>query len=432
MYPNLYYLLRDLFGIRLQGLKFVNSFGFFVAIAFIVGAMVLSSEMKRKERLGLLTYTESEVLVGTGPSWGEVLLNAFFGFLLGFKFIGAFLQSGSVFDDPQGYLFSSRGSWLAGIVLALILGGLKFWEGQKTKLAKPDKRTIRIWPHDRVGDIIIMAAIFGFAGAKIFHNLENWGTFVKDPMGSLFSAGGFTFYGGLICATAAIVYFAKKHKIGLWHLADTFGPAMMIAYAVGRIGCQVSGDGDWGVPNSAYVADQNAKVRLAAPGEFEKSITDNFGYYKQEFETLGEITTITDVPHIALKAPGWLPDNFVAYSFPHNVNEVGIKLANCTDDKYCNYLPAPVFPTSFYETIACTLLFLVLWGLRKRIKTAGIIAGIYLIFNGLERFFIEKIRVNTHYHFLGLEPTQAEIISFFLVLSGIAIIIARSRATKTA
>ncbi len=429
MYPNLYYFFKDIFGIELQWLKFVNSFGFFVAIAFIVGAVVLTSEMKRKERLGLLSYQEDHILIGKGPNWSEIILNCFFGFLIGFKLVGTFFQSDTVLNDPQAYLFSSRGSVLAGILLAAILGGLKYWQGQKEKLAKPEKRKIRIWPHDRVGDIILLAAVFGFAGAKVFHNLENWDDFVKAPIVSLFSAGGFTFYGGLICATIAIVIFAKKHKIGLWHLADTFGPAMMIAYAVGRIGCQVSGDGDWGIPNSAYIADENAKVILADSTGFEKAITNNLAYYKEEFKTLGEVKTSADVPHLSVKAPSWLPDWFVAYSYPHNVNEVGIKLANSTDEKYNTYLPAPVFPTPFYETIACTLLFLVLWGLRKKIKAAGVIAGIYLIFNGIERFIVEKIRVNTHYDLWG-HPTQAEIISFFLVLMGICTIVWRSRVKE--
>jgi len=431
MYPNLYYIFRDAFGIKIEWLKFVNSFGFFVAVSFIISAMVLAADMKRKERLGLLTYQEADILVGKGANWGEVLLNAFFGFLLGFKIIGCAFQSEPVFNDPQGYLFSSRGSIGAGLLLAIVFGGLKLYYGQKEKLTKPEKRTIRIWPHDRVGDIIILAAVFGFAGAKVFHNLENWDDFIKHPLASIFSAGGFTFYGGLICATIAIIVLAKKHKIELWNLADTFGPTMMIAYALGRIGCQVSGDGDWGVPNSAYAADSTANIVLADSTVFKKTIADNLAYYKDEFRTLGEVNTAADVPHLAVKAPSWLPDWAFAYSYPHNVNEVGIKLSNCIDDKYCNYLPAPVFPTPFYETLMCLVLFFILWGLRSKIKTPGVIAGLYLIFNGVERFFIEKIRVNTHYHIFGMEPTQAEIISFLLVLIGIVIIVVRSRSKET-
>ena len=51
MYPNLYYFFREVFGIQWQWLKFINSFGFFVALAFIAGAIALTAEMKRKERL---------------------------------------------------------------------------------------------------------------------------------------------------------------------------------------------------------------------------------------------------------------------------------------------------------------------------------------------------------------------------------------------
>jgi prolipoprotein diacylglyceryltransferase len=77
-----------------------------------------------------------------------------------------------------------------------------------------------------------------------------------------------------------------------------------------------------------------------------------------------------------------------------------------------------VFPTPLYETIACTLLFGVLWYFRKRLKVAGQLFGLYLILNGIERFLIEKIRVNSTYSILGFHPTQAELIAVFLVLAG--------------
>jgi prolipoprotein diacylglyceryltransferase len=86
---------------------------------------------------------------------------------------------------------------------------------------------------------------------------------------------------------------------------------------------------------------------------------------------------------------------------------------------YCNQLANPVYPTALYEVIACLLLFGVLWFLRTRIKVAGRLAALYLMFNGIERFLVEKIRVNTKYVDLPFQPTQAEIISLCLFLGGV-------------
>ena len=145
----------------------------------------------------------------------------------------------------------------------------------------------------------------------------------------------------------------------------------MLSYTVGRIGCQMSGDGDWGIVNLA-------------------------------------------------PKPDWLaifPDWVWSYDFPNNVINAGVYIEGCTG-RFCSVLPEPVWPTSLYETIMCLILFSLLWLLRKKISIPGLIFSIYLILNGTERFFIEKIRVNTEYDFLG-GITQAEIISFCLVITGI-------------
>jgi len=87
-------------------------------------------------------------------------------------------------------------------------------------------------------------------------------------------------------------------------------------------------------------------------------------------------------------------------------------------EPYCYELANPVWPTAFYEVVMCLLIFSFLWVIRKRIRIPGMLFCIYLAMNGVERFFIEKIRVNTEYNILG-GITQAEIISFFLVLIGL-------------
>ena len=107
-----------------------------------------------------------------------------------------------------------------------------------------------------------------------------------------------------------------------------------------------------------------------------------------------------------------------AYTYPHNVNEDGILLNDC-EGKYCRALPQPVFPTPFYETVICGLLFLFLWLIRRRIKIPGVMFCIYLILNGIERFFVETIRVNSTYSIFGFHPTQAELISSAFVLTGL-------------
>ena len=72
MYPNLYYAFKDLFGLEFPFLRFVNTFGFFVALAFLAGAWVLSREMGRKSKAGFFTPTESELIIGEPASWSEL------------------------------------------------------------------------------------------------------------------------------------------------------------------------------------------------------------------------------------------------------------------------------------------------------------------------------------------------------------------------
>lgn len=428
MYPNLYFFVKAVFGVELQGLKLVNTFGLMVALAFIAAAIALTSELKRRESNGWLNFSVAKIVVGKGADWSEVMWNAFFGFLFGWKFIGFFLNKEEALSDPQSFLMSGSGSIPAGLLLAAIFAGYKWYSGNKTKLAKPETRNIRIWPHERVGDLIIMAAVFGFGGAKIFHNLENWDQLMADPIGSLLSFSGLTFYGGLICAGAAIIYYARKHRINLWHLTDSFGPALMLAYAVGRIGCQVAGDGDWGILNSAYVADEQGKAVLAEGNDYKEEVANYLDYYKRSFREVHSVDSIGDVLNAPFKAPSWLPEWTVAYTYPHNVLSEGRALPGC-EGQWCSALPVPVYPTPFYETLMGLTLFSILWGLRKRLKAPGMLFGLYLVFNGLERFLIEKIRVNTTYKLAGLEITQAEIISLILILIGLSIIFIRRKAT---
>ena len=382
MYPNLYYLIKDFFGIELNALKLVNSFGFFVAMAFVASGYVLYLELKRKSALGEFTYTEEKEIIGAPATTGELLSAGFFGFIFGYKLIGAFIIADAL-SNTQAFILSLEGSMGAGILVAAIMVYLKWKEKDKVKLTKPETRTVHVWPQDRVGDIVLKAALWGFLGAKIFHNLENLEEFSRDPIGSLISFSGLTFFGGLILATIAIIYYLKKEKISVIHFADAMAPTMLFAYAAGRIGCQISGDGDWGIVNTN-------------PKPF-----------------------------------GWIPDWAWAYQYPHNVVNEGVAIPGCVG-AYCNQLPLPVYPTALYEIIMMFILFAIMWSFRKKVTQPGILTGVYLIFAGGERFLIEKIRVNNKYDFLPFHPTQAELISVILIIFGLLFLIkSKTWFTKT-
>ncbi len=413
MYPNFYFFLKDIFGIEPPGFtRFINSFGLLVAVAFVVAAFFLRSELKRKESLGDLKPIDEKFIIGKPASIAELIFNLFFGFFVGYKILGIFFNDENI--NPQEYIFSSQGSVPGGLLLGLLFAGLKYFEKKKQQLVKPEERKIKIWPHERVGDITVYAALSGFLGAKLFDNLENWDRFIQDPIGNLLSPSGLTFYGGLILAAITVILFARGKKIGIRHLIDSAAPALMIAYAIGRLGCHVAGDGDWGIFNSAYKVSAENKIVPAADWEFHNQLMNNQEYTRTLISEYGHLDSI---PHARVEGLSFLPNWFWAYHYPNNVNEVGVAISGCSG-QYCNQLSPPVFPTPLYEIIVCTLFFVILWLIRKKISVPGRLFSVYLILNGIERFFIEKIRVNSTYDIFGFHPTQAELISVLMMLIG--------------
>ena len=369
MYPTISHLLFDLFGINIP--LPIQTFGFWVAIAFIFASWIISNELKRKEKEGFLSSTKVNEIIGESLTTSEIISSLLTGFFIGFKFIEALFHYTDLVNNPQDFILSTRGNLLGGILIAAISFYLKWTENNKTKLATPKTIEKIVHPFELVGNMTMIAAVSGIIGAKIFHNLENMDAFLADPIGQLISFSGLTFYGGLIAGAVSVIWYANKYKINTKHLIDSAAPGLMLAYGVGRIGCQMSGDGDWGIDNLA-------------------------------------------------PKPEWmsfLPDWMWSYTFPHNVINAGVPIEGCTGN-FCMELANPVWPTAFYEVIMSLAIFGILWAMRKHIKVPGALFFIYLAFNGVERFFIEKIRINTEYNILG-GITQAEIISFSLILTGI-------------
>ena len=381
MYPTLYDLVLDLFGISIPPFRLVQSFGMMVALAFVAASMDLKSELKRKEGLGLLSPVKKKIWKGKTSTLSEKIVSGIVGFAIGYKFLAIVLDFDRVVANPQAFILSAEGNVLGGILGAALSVGTRIWEDRKEALSEPREVEMNVHPYEQVGTITILAAVFGILGAKLFHNLENLDELMADPINALVSFSGLSFLGGLICATIAILWFAKKNNIRLLHLTDAALPGLMLAYGIGRMGCQIAGDGDWGIPNDA-------------------------------------------------PKPEWLsflPDWAWAYNYPNNVLGIDLK-ADYAQMGYVS-LTGYAWPTPIYETTMALIIFGFLWFMRTRWTTPGMVMSWYLILSGIERLAIEQIRINNEYPIFG-GVTQGEIISTILIVLGIVFLFLMPKVGK--
>lgn len=212
-------------------------------------------------------------------------------------------------------------------------------------------------------EITLMAIIFGIIGSKLFHLFENWEAFTNDPVGMAFSPGGLTYFGGFILASAAIFIYGKKKKIPFLVLADSAAPSLAIAYGIGRIGCHLAGDGDYGLPT--------------------------------------DLPWGTDYSNGTVPPSEMFRGSEVAASFPGGV------VPDTT----------PLHPTPIYEFLIMLGIFFLLWKLKDKNWKDGKLFMVYLVLAGAERFSIEFIRLNPRL-FLGL--SEAQLISVLLIVCGFA------------
>lgn len=217
--------------------------------------------------------------------------------------------------------------------------------------------------------ITMFALIGGIVGAKVFHILENLSAFAANPGDMLFSSGGLTWYGGFLVATLLIFFYFRRRKMSMLAFADIAAPALAIGYGFGRMGCQLAGDGDYGIP--------------------------------------------TDLPWAMTYTNGTVP----------TLSALNPELAQKFTELFPN-LPVPVdiavHPTPIYEILLAIAVFSFLFLRRARPLPLANQFGWFLILHSICRFFIEFIRLNSD---LVLGFSQAQIISVALIGWGVYLVL---------
>ncbi|HXR33766.1 MAG TPA: prolipoprotein diacylglyceryl transferase [Verrucomicrobiae bacterium] len=98
--------------------------------------------------------------------------------------------------------------------------------------------------------MITIAGLAGIFGSKLYSALESPTEFLAHPAAQLFNRYGFTWFGGFLGGFFAMLILGKRAKIPLLEFLDVCTPAASFGYAIGRMGCLLSGDGDYGVPTT--------------------------------------------------------------------------------------------------------------------------------------------------------------------------------------
>jgi phosphatidylglycerol:prolipoprotein diacylglycerol transferase len=104
-------------------------------------------------------------------------------------------------------------------------------------------------PADWTYEAVFAAMIGGIVGSRLDYIIQNWDKVSGDVVGNIFSGSGLVFFGGLIGGAVGVIIWARWRGFLGWELLDSAAAPIAIGYTIGRIGCQVSGDGDYGEPS---------------------------------------------------------------------------------------------------------------------------------------------------------------------------------------
>jgi phosphatidylglycerol---prolipoprotein diacylglyceryl transferase len=105
-------------------------------------------------------------------------------------------------------------------------------------------------PVDWAYEIVVVAVVGGLIGARAYFLIQNHASLHGSLLGNVFGGSGLVWYGGLLGGAVAVLLWARWRGFFSFQLLDIAGPGLALGYAIGRIGCQVAGDGDYGKPSS--------------------------------------------------------------------------------------------------------------------------------------------------------------------------------------
>lgn len=106
-------------------------------------------------------------------------------------------------------------------------------------------------PYDWAYEMMFAALVGGLIGGRIHYVIENYDTEKDDLLGSIFSGSGLVWFGGLVGGAVGVMLWARRRGFLEPRMFDVAAPALALGYAIGRVGCQLSGDGDYGTATDA-------------------------------------------------------------------------------------------------------------------------------------------------------------------------------------
>ncbi len=105
-------------------------------------------------------------------------------------------------------------------------------------------------PPDLAWEIVVFGMVGGLVGARLHQGLYHWSAFIAEPFGFVSGRSGLVWYGGVLGGVLATVWPIRRSRVSYASALDTGALGLTIGLAIGRLGCHLSGDGDWGTPTS--------------------------------------------------------------------------------------------------------------------------------------------------------------------------------------